>query len=58
MSGVQGLLESAVANGLAPAISCAVAVDGEELFTTVTALALVDAGTLELDVPIGNRRAW
>ena len=58
MSGVQGLLESAVANGVAPVISCAVGVDGEELFTTVTALALVDAGTLELDVPIGNRLAW
>ncbi|MDO5751960.1 serine hydrolase [Arthrobacter sp.] len=71
---VQVLLEQAVAAGVAPAISCALALGGRQLpvlcggaaqtstffdlasvtklFTTVTALALVDSGTLELDTPI------
>lgn len=71
---LQSLLDQAVADGVAPAISCAVAVGAEvlpvlnagnatpetffdlasvtKLFTTVTALALVDDGTLALDEPL------
>ncbi len=78
-AGVQALLEKAVADGIAPSISCALALGGRhlpvlragdaqtgtffdlasvtKLFTTVTALALVDSGTLELDAPISAHLA-
>ncbi|WP_207346134.1 serine hydrolase domain-containing protein [Arthrobacter sp. E3] len=77
--GVQALLEQAVTDGVAPALSCALALGGRQLpvlcagagrtdtffdlasvtklFTTVTALALVDSGTLELDAPISAHLA-
>lgn len=73
---LQRLLNEAVTDGVAPAVSCAVVLGGSELpvltagaagpdtffdlasitklFTTVTALALVDRGVLELDAPIGR----
>lgn len=73
---LQRLLNEAVADGIAPAVSCAVVLGGSELpvltagkagpdtffdlasitklFTTVTTLALVDRGVLELDAPIGR----
>ncbi|WP_449372033.1 serine hydrolase domain-containing protein [Arthrobacter psychrolactophilus] len=79
---LQRLLDGAVADGVAPAVSCAVVVGTAEtgrrelpvltsgaaatatlfdlasitkLFTTVTALILVDSGVLELDAPIGRK---
>ena len=73
---VQRLLNRAVADGIAPAASCVVVLDGAplpvltagaavpeaffdlasvtKLFSTVTALSLVDDGILELDAPIGG----
>lgn len=73
---IQRLLDLAVADGLAPAVSCAVVLEGEalpiitagaatpetffdvasvtKLFSTVTALALVDAGLLTLEEPVGQ----
>lgn len=74
---IQHLLDEAVANGVTPAASCSVVIDGEwlptltagaaqpetyfdlasvtKLFTTVTALSLVDSGLLELDSPIADK---
>lgn len=79
---LQALLDAAVKDGVAPAVSCAVVLGGPgagrrefpvltagragqgtyfdlasvtKLFTTVTALILVDSGVLELDSPIGRR---
>ncbi|POH74736.1 serine hydrolase domain-containing protein [Arthrobacter glacialis] len=74
---LQGLLDQAVGDGVAPAVGCAVALRGVELpvltagdasvdtfydlasvtklFTTVTALILVDDGVLDLDAPVGRR---
>lgn len=79
---LQALLDTAVKEGVAPAVSCAVMLGGPgagkgespvltagnagpgtffdlasvtKLFTTVTALSLVDSGVLELDAPIGRR---
>ncbi|AIY03458.1 putative beta-lactamase [Arthrobacter sp. PAMC 25486] len=78
---LQRLLNQAVKEGVAPAVSCAVALQGVDhsvaelpvitagacgsatlfdlasvtkLFTTVTALALVGDGRLELDAPVGR----
>lgn len=73
---LQALLNHAVAEGVAPSVSCAVVLGGQELevlsageatpdtffdlasvtklFTTVTALSLVDDGVLELDTPVGT----
>lgn len=73
---IQDLLDHAVSEGIAPAVSCAAVLGSEKLpvvtageasaqtyfdlasvtklFTTVTALTLVDEGTLELDAPLGD----
>lgn len=73
---LQCLLDEAVTDGVAPAVSCAVVLGGSDLpvltagtagpdtffdlasitklFTTVTALALVDSGVLALDAPLGR----
>ncbi|MFQ4147701.1 serine hydrolase domain-containing protein [Arthrobacter sp. LAPM80] len=73
---LQRLLDQAVKDGVAPAVSCAVALAGKDLpvlaagkagrhtffdlasitklFTTVTALILVDDGSLELDTAVGR----
>lgn len=76
-SDIRRLLNQCVADGVAPAASCAVVLDLDwlpeiaagaaspemyfdlasvtKLFTTVTALSLVDSGELELDAAIGGR---
>ncbi|MEO8220215.1 MAG: serine hydrolase domain-containing protein [Specibacter sp.] len=76
---LQVLLDAAVWDGVAPAVSCTVVLGGTELpvltagaaapgmffdlasvtklFTTVTALILVDDGVLELDAPVGRHLA-